>query len=107
MNLDAPIPPPEPGRTIPFGLQVAYGFFLPAVACLVTYLGIVFSVGVAGRWSSIGIFAAGGVGLLLLLAGIWLATKRGWKGAALGILLFAALILLLIGLCFAMLARGR
>ena len=112
MNLDPSIPPPpvpllEPGRTIPFGLQVAYGFFLPTVPCLMTWLGLVLSGGMAGPWMWLGVLAAVVLGLIAFVAGVSFAMKQGWKGALLGTVLFGALVLLLIGVCFAMLGKER
>ena len=111
MSLDPPIPPPtspppppgpESGSKARFGLQVAFGFFLPVVAWLVSWCGM-FAAGAMGRqWSSLGIFLSGTLGVLTFAAGVWFATRRRWKGVLPGLILFGAVVLLLIGVCFAM-----
>jgi hypothetical protein len=110
MNLEPPAPPeaPAPPSRTTFGLQVAYGFLLAPFAFLVQMLVAgVFST-LKGGWSGPGMFVSGVVGMLVLLAGIWLAIRRRWRGVLHGFLLLGALVLLLIGACFVMLAKvGR
>jgi hypothetical protein len=111
MNLDPSIAPPgppppgsDPGSKARFGLQVAFGFFLPVVACLVSWCGMIATGAIGRQWSSLGIFLSGILGVLTLAAGLWLATQRRWKGALLGLILFGAAVVLLIGACFAMIS---
>jgi len=111
MNLDPPNSPPpppprgsEPGSKARLGLQVAFGFFLPVVAWLVSWCGMTATGALGRQWSSLGIFLSGILGVLTLAAGIWLATRRRWKGALLGLVLFGAVVVLLIGVCFAMMS---
>jgi hypothetical protein len=110
MTLEPPIPPnapPEPPAATPrlaYGLQVAYGFFLPAVAWTVAALGQGVFGWLVGRWFPAGMFISGVLGILTLVAGVRLAMQRSWRGVLLGFILFGAVILLLIGLCFAILA---
>jgi hypothetical protein len=83
-----------------------FGFLLPAVACCVTLLGLFVTGRVAGHWSSIGVFVSGVPGLLTLGGGIWLASRQGWRGAWLGFVIYAALTLLVYGVCYRVLGLG-
>ena len=99
---------PVPKKGLPYGAQVAFGFLLPIGALALGCLGLIVTGGMAGQWSSLGVIISGVAGLFLFLGGVALASKRGWKGFLLGLLLAGALLLLLIGTCFAMLWRlGR
>ena len=100
-----PTPPPAGKRGMPFGVQVGFGFFLPAVAALVYFVVIVLSSRMQGAWSSAGVFLGGVVGLLVFLGGVWLAVRRGWRGVLFGLLLCGAVVLLLIGACFLMVSK--
>ena len=109
MNLDPSISPPPPrppasgpGSKARFGLQVAFGFFLPVVVWFVWSCGMIATGAIGPRWSSLGIFLSGTLGVLTFAAGVWFATQRRWKGVLLGLILFGAVVLLLIGVCFAM-----
>lgn len=95
----------EPRKGLAFGLQVGFGFLLPIVSLAIGGFGLIVSGGIAGQWSSLGVVVSGVLGLLVFLGGVWLASKRGWRGFLLGLLLAGALVVLLIGTCFFMIAR--
>jgi hypothetical protein len=97
--------PPKPSG-LPYGVQVAFGFFLPLGTLALLFLGLAVTGGMAGQWSGLGVVIAGAVSLLGFLGGLALASRRGWKGVVLGLVLFGALFLLLVGACFFLVARG-
>jgi hypothetical protein len=104
----SPSPPPAPAgadRKLPFMKQVALGFLLPTLATGVVFLGISLSGSIFGRWSALGVFLSGVLGVLVLVGGLRFAVRRLGKGVFLGLLLFAGLAVLMIGGCFAMMGR--
>jgi hypothetical protein len=98
---------PEPPKGLPYGMQVAFGFLLPLGTLALLFLGLAVTGAMAGRWSGLGVVIAGALSVLGFLGGLALASRRGWKGVVLGLVLFGALFVLLLGACFILVARSQ
>ncbi len=104
-----PAPPiPAAVRSFPLGKQIAFGFFLPLIATAVSWIGVSLAHGSSTHGWPLGFLLSNLLSLALMVGGIWLALKKRWRGVIFGLILFAALVLVLAGACFNMFAHwGR
>ena len=95
-----PAPPlPAAVRSFPLGKQIALA---------VSWIGVSLAQGPSHHGWPLGFLLSSLLSLALMVGGIWLAVKKRWRGVIFGLILFAALVLLLAGACFNMFAHwGR